>query len=128
LKIILGGDIREIIAPSPTPLSITRDIGDWSGNATEIVDFNFKKTTGTTTSVSLEANKDYKELFAVSSASAAFGVIRDIGDYGSDAPVCLDFYFRTTSGDIKVGNFQVNKNSGELYWVNEVTGNSTKLA
>ncbi len=78
--------------------------------------------------MSLEANKDYKELFAVSSASAAFGVTRDIGDYGSDAPVCLDFNFRTTSGDIKVGNFQVNKNSGELYWVNEVTGNSTKLA
>lgn len=128
--IILGAflETTKITTTDSTPLKILRDIGNWSSDASFNISFGFKKNTGDEESVYVEVNKNSKQLLVYSTKSAPLAVGRDVGSFSGEAPVCLEFFAKTTSANNLIGYFQVNKNSGELYWYNNKTGTNTKLA
>lgn len=76
----------------------------------------------------VQVDKNDKELLVYSTKPSPLAVVRDVGSYSSEAPVCLDFFAKTTSTNNLIGYLRANKNSGELYWYNNKTGTDTKLA
>lgn len=53
---------------------------------------------------------------------------RDIGDWGKEATVQLEFGFEEDTGENMSGYFSVSRNSGSLIWHNNKTGVDTTLA
>lgn len=53
---------------------------------------------------------------------------RDIGDWGKEATVQLEFGFEEDTGENMSGHFSVSRNSGSLIWHNNKTGVDTILA
>jgi hypothetical protein len=53
---------------------------------------------------------------------------RDIGDWGKEATVQLEFGFKEDTGENLSGYFSVSRNSGSLIWHNNKTGVDTTLA